>query len=714
MKVTRSSQPARAFETTLHEGMQSFDAVLAAPGAVAMVEDEGWRIRFGQWLWQYFDVYRTGQAQGDRVVVAVRAVFEGEAPAKDGKTLVTMLAGDSCMLPDEPTADEPTTPVLVTAASELTPADALTYGLLPASGFDHARRVSERWARMVPAELCAATLFVFTVPVPALTLTCDVDIDIPQTETLDACLRRIEQKAAEINLQYPDAHLRIYPPQRLSEASAQAHSHSAVEMARKAFDTYFSQSDEPRAAHHVTLSMDWVAGLDTLSADIALWRNDGAGLASQLVMPQNVTLSRMEETWRTLGAVDDLPYEVIPTSYRQMPDRRSLRQLQEAPGKWVHADIATLPRAARALLHDLNWLRSAKAEDEEAWQHEVRDRPLPLLYNEGEPVAALRKHFIAPLASRIVELGGGPGCGFHLARTQLIAEYPDYAYLQSDWAGDVQETAMPYDFYLAMHFRRAGGHLFHIRDALLERLDLSDIEVGLPLTVLHAPFPDCYLHLESPRKLDANLFEDGTPAWLRGFYVCEQQAADKEGPRQLALAPIITAGLNLTTAYSEEVLLTIEPDDSRDLAEALHRLAVTAEDEEVDILRRAVFRQFALCAKVLAYLGVRDARLEERNERTERLKQAATLSGSRRRRALDAASRYHDYIDVGPVKSLSVHAAEGSRSMDHAFWRRGHFRMQAHGPAMAMRRLTWIEPTLVNAAALEEGVAPAQKEYSVR
>jgi hypothetical protein len=42
---------------------------------------------------------------------------------------------------------------------------------------------------------------------------------------------------------------------------------------------------------------------------------------------------------------------------------------------------------------------------------------------------------------------------------------------------------------------------------------------------------------------------------------------------------------------------------------------------------------------------------------------------------------------------------------------RGHFKMQAHGPAMSLRRLTWIEPTLVNEAALKEGVAPAQNPH---
>jgi hypothetical protein len=52
------------------------------------------------------------------------------------------------------------------------------------------------------------------------------------------------------------------------------------------------------------------------------------------------------------------------------------------------------------------------------------------------------------------------------------------------YTGDVQPTAMPYEFYWSVHFKRAAGRLFSVRNALLERLDWTDIEVGLPLAKL--------------------------------------------------------------------------------------------------------------------------------------------------------------------------------------------------------------------------------------
>jgi len=476
------------------------------------------------------------------------------------------------------------------------------------------------------------------------------------------------------------------------------------------------RTDNARASHHITLSVDCVAGLPTLSADIALWRPDGCGAVAQLPVSQNITLAQLEKAWQGLGVFADIPYEVLPASYRVVNNERDLRQVQEAPDKWVHVDLASsVSREGRALLRELFWLGSANADDEDAWHAEVRAQPLPLLYNEGQPAVRLRQHFIEPLAARILALSETPGMGFRLAREQIVAEYPAYRYLSTNRdSDDIAPTAMPYEFYLALHFKRAGGRLFHIRDALLERLDLSDIEVGLPLAVLHAPFPDCYLHLESPRRLD-NFTADGTPGWLRGFYVSEKPATgDAPQARQLSLAPIVTAGLNLTTAYSEEIVLAIEPDDQRDLAGAFDELVEKAPSELPEDIRRAVFRQFALCAKILAYIGVREARLVERNERTEKLRSAASLSGKLRKRAIDKAARLHDYIEVGPEKSLANEAAETGHRPGRAFWRRGHFRMQPYGPSLSLRRMRWIQPALVNAAALEVEEEAKVPEYRVR
>lgn len=51
----------------------------------------------------------------------------------------------------------------------------------------------------------------------------------------------------------------------------------------------------------------------------------------------------------------------------------------------------------------------------------------------------------------------------------------------------------------------------------------------------------------------------------------------------------------------------------------------------------------------------------------------------------------------------AARAAVGTSPRSH--WRRGHWRHQAHGPARAQRRLTWIWPTMVGAGALPEEVA---------
>jgi hypothetical protein len=64
---------------------------------------------------------------------------------------------------------------------------------------------------------------------------------------------------------------------------------------------------------------------------------------------------------------------------------------------------------------------------------------------------------------------------------------------------------------------------------------------------------------------------------------------------------------------------------------------------------------------------------------------------------------------VGPtVLAEPSDTAASSHGTDHevrAHWRRGHFCMQAHGPAVAQRKLIFIVPVLVRADRLSVDAA---------
>lgn len=57
--------------------------------------------------------------------------------------------------------------------------------------------------------------------------------------------------------------------------------------------------------------------------------------------------------------------------------------------------------------------------------------------------------------------------------------------------------------------------------------------------------------------------------------------------------------------------------------------------------------------------------------------------------------RLYDRVVLGPdTLPAHLHGVSGEMS---PHWRRGHFRMQAHGPRLSLRKVMFISPTIVRA-----------------
>ena len=118
-------------------------------------------------------------------------------------------------------------------------------------------------------------------------------------------------------------------------------------------------------------------------------------------------------------------------------------------------------------------------------------------------------------------------------------------------------------------------------------------------------------------------------------------------------------------------------------------------------------------AKILMYLGTREARQRECREKSDALAALGRLrSPAKAQKVSRQAERLMDRIVVGPAAfEARQDVPAGHHASPGTHWRRGHFRMQAYGPHHAERRPAWIAPVLVNGDLL--GGAPA-KAYSVR
>ena len=101
-------------------------------------------------------------------------------------------------------------------------------------------------------------------------------------------------------------------------------------------------------------------------------------------------------------------------------------------------------------------------------------------------------------------------------------------------------------------------------------------------------------------------------------------------------------------------------------------------------------------AKVLVYLGTKDARQRPVLEGTEARRRINGLkSPAKREKAKRQAARLFDRIVVGPADLPEDLAGGHGGGSVRPHIRRGHFRAQPYGPQHSLRRPLWIQPTLV-------------------
>lgn len=162
-------------------------------------------------------------------------------------------------------------------------------------------------------------------------------------------------------------------------------------------------------------------------------------------------------------------------------------------------------------------------------------------------------------------------------------------------------------------------------------------------------------------------------------------------------------------------------DEQRPLADALR----WSFDAAADMARRSGLREspaatldsaFACLqylAKALLYIGLAEARRATHPQRTEYLRQHAHLKSAAKRAKVERRARLlvdHILISAPPAPAVAPTSGAAGHAV-RAHWRRGHYRMQPHGPQRQQRRLQWIRPVLVHG---EVGHTVETPNYEVR
>ncbi|WP_051888879.1 hypothetical protein [Caballeronia sordidicola] len=245
-------------------------------------------------------------------------------------------------------------------------------------------------------------------------------------------------------------------------------------------------------------------------------------------------------------------------------------------------------------------------------------------------------------------------------------------------------------FSQAFWLRR--GALYEPTAALHRLLEVSDIASDVPLSLLRLPAPAICIVPEPALRDHPNgfkavmVFEHCAPCgWeehARWLTFCVWPHEDDPYPKLHVQSLSLYAGA-----------------DSGSVEKALSHVCerYSLEGEALASWQRVL----DYVVKVLLYLSLDVSPvIHERPYSTAPRKPAALGKRKRLEQHVARESLYDRYV-VGPAalpeRSEPSGSSEGSDRETRAHWRRGHFRMQAHGPAAARRKLILVMPVLVRA-----------------
>jgi hypothetical protein len=245
--------------------------------------------------------------------------------------------------------------------------------------------------------------------------------------------------------------------------------------------------------------------------------------------------------------------------------------------------------------------------------------------------------------------------------------------------------------YLQAFWSRSGA-LYEPTSALHRLLDTSDIGTEIPMRMLQMPSPAVCVVASPEMRDDPNGFSTIT--------IFEHPADPRHGHVNRTLTMFIASGVNINNIVLEQV------DDDISIAALLELarqriLIEPGRDQTVEAAMHLISQQLAYVTKLLLYLSVEGAKLDFDAAYSQAPRTFPGLGKRKREQRLANIEQLYDRYIVGPI-ALAEHEAmpSGGQEGQHevsAHWRRGHFRLQAHGPAMALRKVMFIKPTLIRA-----------------
>lgn len=282
-----------------------------------------------------------------------------------------------------------------------------------------------------------------------------------------------------------------------------------------------------------------------------------------------------------------------------------------------------------------------------------------------------------------------------------------------EMTGSSNEDVRPTAHILALikDYRDRHGALIEVTDALEAMLLASDLDDEIPMSLMALPYPTQYVSFGPAARAQLKLGTEDEKAGYRlnGCFCVQSPRQDGDG-YALTFYVVMATPNSRNKTISHLHSPRVEP--SKSLNEWV--LGIVAELSSDPTVPQDALKLVSYLAKVFLYLGMKEARMRHLQEHSDLSARLTRVEPKKQGKLQKRLQRLYDRIVVGP-NALPQDLRQGLGAHGVApHWRRGHFRMQSHGHAHALRKLIFVRPMLVaaNPAAPQDGLAP--KTYSTR
>lgn len=310
----------------------------------------------------------------------------------------------------------------------------------------------------------------------------------------------------------------------------------------------------------------------------------------------------------------------------------------------------------------------------------------------------------------------------HYVAKEFVRRFGPGAYPITDSPSSTYENTN-YAILDYLRWRTQGRHFFQTTDSLDQALAATDIASDIPAQWLKAPYRVQFIQFGDTRSTPLYVEHQQTGRHvLEGAYVTDCPLVRDSGAAARFLTfTFIGSPLGKANLFDDAVhVVTLLVEDEAEtldkmIAESL-QLEGEQEGKALSLDEKPYVREMVYhLAKVLLYLNTEAVTRVVHNERSELLVRAGQIKSPAKLAKLQRqAQRAYDRIIIGPktvAETSEASAPTGRRVASH--WRRGHFREQPYGEKRLLRRLIWLQPTLINAALAVGQGAPTGKPYVI-